>query len=49
MTLRDVVLKGDPMLAYWPGKCLYMGLQRATEDGPHEQHESVPGAQAWPG
>ena len=37
------------MLMYWPGKCLYMGLQRATEDGPHEQPKSVPGTQDWPG
>ena len=42
------VLKDDLLLIYWPGVKLYMGLQWAAEDGPHELPKSVPGATNWP-
>ncbi len=48
--LRKHVKKGDLLLIYFPGRVnrVYMGLQRAAEDGPRVLDLSVPGAVDWP-
>ena len=48
--LRKHVKKGDLLLIYFPGRVnrVYMGLQRAAEDGPRVLEPAVPGAVDWP-
>ena len=47
---ENFVRKGDLMLIYFPGvgNKVYMGLQRAAEDGPHKLSPSIHGADLWP-
>ena len=44
------IMKDDLMLIYLPGpgNKVYMGLQRAAENGPRALDPSVPGAVDWP-